>query len=325
MREIRARIAQRHGIELSTQQIQELAARRLESILDPRAIKPALLDQIRRAAGAPPERPATEAPAEPAYTFDAATIYESHRGILRFIRRLLNPLLKLFFNPTPIAQALGAQGRLNAEAARREAERDRQQSEWNALHYQIVQRLVTEVTRMSLEIQALSMRIESLSAKVDFNERRVRGIEGTVHQTRAVARAAEPLAMPADLAPPEQAGEAAVQGGEASRRRRRRRKGRRGGGAPGDAVQPGPATVSGWTAAGPETFPSEPDAPVAATESVDEESARALEEPALAVPSDEHRGGEPALDMTPSAPAAWEEPSGPPAPSVATDTDSTKE
>ena len=48
MRDIRARIAQRPGIELSTPQIQDLAARRLESILDPRAIKPALLDEMRR-------------------------------------------------------------------------------------------------------------------------------------------------------------------------------------------------------------------------------------------------------------------------------------
>ncbi|HEU5257356.1 MAG TPA: hypothetical protein VFU28_15285, partial [Vicinamibacterales bacterium] len=42
MREIRTRIAQRSGIELSNQQIQELAARRLEAILDPRGLKPEL-------------------------------------------------------------------------------------------------------------------------------------------------------------------------------------------------------------------------------------------------------------------------------------------
>ena len=54
MRDIRARIAQRHGIDLSNQQIEELAARRLEAILDPRAIKPGLLDELRRSAGAPP-------------------------------------------------------------------------------------------------------------------------------------------------------------------------------------------------------------------------------------------------------------------------------
>ena len=51
MREIRARIAQRHGIDLTTQQIQELAARRLEAILDPRTVKPALLEQLRQSGG----------------------------------------------------------------------------------------------------------------------------------------------------------------------------------------------------------------------------------------------------------------------------------
>jgi tRNA pseudouridine55 synthase len=49
MREIRTRVSERHGIELSNQQIQELAARRLEAILDPRAIKPALMDELRLA------------------------------------------------------------------------------------------------------------------------------------------------------------------------------------------------------------------------------------------------------------------------------------
>src|SRR5678815_2684791 len=40
MRDIRTRIAQRSGVELSNQKIQELAGRRLEAILDPRGLKP---------------------------------------------------------------------------------------------------------------------------------------------------------------------------------------------------------------------------------------------------------------------------------------------
>ena len=60
MREIRGRISQRSGIDLSNQQIQELAARRLEAILDPRGLKPELLDQLRRSAG---ERPVAAGPA----------------------------------------------------------------------------------------------------------------------------------------------------------------------------------------------------------------------------------------------------------------------
>src|SRR5688500_3246374 len=87
MRDIRARTAQRNGIELTNQQIQERAARRLESILDPRTVKPALLDQLRRSAGAPPES-ASPAATDPAYSFDDSAIYESHRGLMRFFRKL---------------------------------------------------------------------------------------------------------------------------------------------------------------------------------------------------------------------------------------------
>lgn len=250
MRDVRARIAQRHGIDLSSQQIQELAARRLESILDPRTIKPALLDQIRKAAAAPAERGPEPVP-EPAYGFDDTTLYESHRGLIRFFRRLLNPLLMLLFNPAPIAKALNAQAGLNVEAAQREAERERRQSEWNALHYEILQRLVTEVSRVSIEQQAMSTRVESLSTKVDFNERRVRGIEGNVHQARPSGRPAEAqvaASVPASEPAPQAVEPAAVETGppgspqgDSARRRRRRRRGRRGGAGPGDMTAGTPA------------------------------------------------------------------------------------
>jgi hypothetical protein len=179
MRDIRSRIAQKHGIELSEPQVQELAARRLDAILDIRTISPALVDQLRNTAGDARRASLTASPVEPAYEFEDTTLYESDRGALRFLRRLLNPILKLFFNPNPLIRALNIQARVNVESARREAERAQQQAEWNALHYEIVQRLVTEVSRVSLEAQALVLRVESLAAKVDFNERRVRGLEGS--------------------------------------------------------------------------------------------------------------------------------------------------
>ena len=185
MRDIRTRIAQRSGIELSNQQIQELAARRLEAILDPRGLKPELLDQLRRSAG---ERSVSVDVTSPgsaqSYPFDEATLYDSPNALLRFIRKLLQPLLRMMFNPTPIAYALAVQSRLNAEIAAREAERDRRQAEWNALHYEILQRLALDVSRGSIESQNLMMRVESLAAKVDFNERRVRSIEGAQVRVR---------------------------------------------------------------------------------------------------------------------------------------------
>ena len=233
MRDIRSRISQRHGIELTTQQIQELAARRLEAILDPRTVKPSLLEQIRRSTSTPLD--ATPTP-EPTYSFEDTTIYDSHRGSLRFFRRLLNPLLKLFFNPNPLISALNTQARLNQAAAQREAERERRQAEWNALHYEILQRLVLEVSRTSLEAQQLTLRIEALSAKVDFAERRARSIEGTLHQARPSPRheSAPPPAQVAQAprepgAPDVAAAPVGQEGGpgEGGRRRRRRRRGRR--------------------------------------------------------------------------------------------------
>jgi len=266
MREIRGRIAQRQGIELSNQQIQDLAARRLESILDPRAVKPSLLEAMRRTAGAQAQRAAEKVPNEPAFSFEDTTIYDSHRGLMRFIRRLLNPLLKLFFNPNPLIRALHIQAKLNVEAAERDAERDRRQTEWNALHYEIVQRLVTEVSRASLELQALSLRIESLDAKVEFNERRVRAMEGSAHRARpqgGPVRPAEPQPAAAvsnvEAEPAPQADTqtpAAAEGAptsEGARRRRRRRRGRRSGMGSGDGQpmsggqRPEPAPAEGET------------------------------------------------------------------------------
>jgi len=251
MREVRARIAQRSGVDLTNQQIQELAARRLEAILDPRGLKPELLDQLRRAAG---ERTVSVDAAAPSaaqsYPFDEATLYDSPNGLLRFLRKLFNPLLRLLFNPTPIAHALAQQSRLNTELLQREAERDRRQAEWNALHYEILQRLALDVSRASVEWQSLSLRVESLAAKVDFNERRVRSMEGTqARPPRPQESTPRPHESTLAPQPPAATGTTTTEpvpqppsegqpAGEGPRRRRRRRRGRRGpgAGAPMDAA-----------------------------------------------------------------------------------------
>ncbi len=242
MRDIRSKVAQRHGINLTDQQIDELASRRLEAILDVRAVSPDLMEQLRRAAGTRSVHvPAV--PDVPAYTFEADTLYETPRGLLRGIRRLLNPLLKLFFNPEPLVMALNLQSRLNTEAAVRESERTERQGEWNALHYALLQRLVSEIARLSLETQHLGQQVESLSAKVDFSDRRVRAIEGGVHQSEVRTAAATPPPSRQDsrqdLSRQDAPGLAAASGGvggadqaqgDGARRKRRRRRGRRPGG-----------------------------------------------------------------------------------------------
>lgn len=234
MRDIRSRISQRHGIELTPQQIQDLAARRLEAILDPRNVNPTLFDQLRKGAAAAPEPQPQAADQASAIADDA--IYEGG-AVLRFFRRLFNPLLKLLFDPAPLTTAIRAQAQITREAAIRAAERERIQTEWNALHYQIVQRLVTEVSRNSIEVQALTTRVEALAARVDFNDRRVRSLESAPAPARR-ERPQEPVQAPPvtsevvasseNVATPATPGASPGLQSDGARRRRRRRRGRRG-------------------------------------------------------------------------------------------------
>lgn len=234
MREIRSRVSQRHGIDLTPQQIQELAARRLEAILDPRNVNPTLFDQLRKGASSAPDPAPQPAEGERSITEDA--IYEGS-GAVRFFRRLLNPLLKLLFNPAPLIAALQTQARINRETAARAAERERRQTEWNALHYQVLQRLVTEVSRNSLEVQALISRVEALGARVDFTDRRMRTLESAPAPARS-QRTHEVPHQPAPTPVENVAGESVTgqatpgiaPGGQpdGQRRKRRRRRGRRG-------------------------------------------------------------------------------------------------
>jgi hypothetical protein len=303
MRDIRGRIAQRQGIDLSNQQIQDLAARKLESILDPRAVKPSLLEGIRRSAAAPTDAPPV-IPNEPTYSFEDTTIYDSHRGLLRLARKLLHPLLKLLFNPNPLIRALHLQAKLNVETAERNAERDRRQAEWNALHFEIVQRMVTEVSRVSLELQALALRVEALGARVDFNDRRVGSVEGIAQRIRPQSRPSDapaPAAGSADPAGSESGppfGDAPP--GDAARRRRRRRRGRRNGMGQGEYA-PGPA---GGDTVAPSPGQLVEQLPAAAEPAVVEQQATAdsASEPTpVPTPAPEPA---PAVDWPPPAPEA---------------------
>ena len=91
MEQIRARIREKRGVDYTEQQLREIAAVKLEKVLDPRGVRSDLLDQFKR----------RQPPPLPSFTFEDTTIYETHRGFLRFLRKLFNPILKLFFNPRP--------------------------------------------------------------------------------------------------------------------------------------------------------------------------------------------------------------------------------
>src|SRR5215471_15217557 len=174
MAQIRERIREKRGVDYTEQQIRELADVKLERFLDPRGVRSDLLDQFRKA------QPAYQPPELPNFAFEDDTLFESHRAPIRWIRKLLMPLLKLFFNPNPLIQALHIQSRLNTMNAEREAKRESARRAMDQLFYELVHNLVVETTRTGIEVKNLKMRIESIASRLEFNERRARALEGAV-------------------------------------------------------------------------------------------------------------------------------------------------
>jgi hypothetical protein len=203
MRQIRSRIREKRGVDYTEEEIRELANVKLEKFLDPRGVRSDLLEQFRRK---------REASLPPNFKFEDTTLFETHRGFLAFMRRLLRPILKLFFNPNPLIEALHIQSKLNA-----------QQAALEPLYYEVIHNLVLETTRLGIDVKNLKMRVESMSSRLDFDERRARALEGVVQY--------RPGAVP-PLQPPSGGPEAREPRGteaeQAERRnRRRRRRGRR--------------------------------------------------------------------------------------------------
>ena len=231
MQQIRARIREKRGVDYTEEQIRELAAVKLETFpQSARRCAPGCCEQFRRAASRRSRTTRSR----------TRTLFESHRAPLRWIRRLLRPFLKLFFNPNPLirgpAPAVGHQHASTRSSAQ--------------ISFELLHNLVLETTRLGIEVKNLKMRVESLSSRFDFAERRARALEGLVQarlEGRATsappARARPAAAAPRAVAPsrssqvrgpqrrrPAAAAAAAAtrRAGEpaASRRRRRRRRGR---------------------------------------------------------------------------------------------------
>src|SRR5215470_5893074 len=174
MEQIRARIREKRGTDYTEQQIRELAAVKLEKFLDPRGVRSDLLEQFRKA------QPAYEPPELPNFAFEDSTLFESHRAPIRWLRKLLLPILKLFFNPNPLIQALNIQSRLNTMNAEREARREAARRQLDQLYYELIHNLVIETTRLGIDVKNLKMRLESVSSRLEFNERRARALESVV-------------------------------------------------------------------------------------------------------------------------------------------------
>ena len=105
MQQIRARIREKRGVDYTEDQIQELAKIRLEKFLDPKGVRSDLLDQFRRTA---------QQNVPPTYEFDDTTLIRSGNPLVGFVRRLLQPILKLFFSPNPLVHALHVQTQINS-------------------------------------------------------------------------------------------------------------------------------------------------------------------------------------------------------------------
>jgi len=204
MEQIRARIREKRGVDYTEQQIRELAAVKLEKFLDPSGVRSDLLDQFRKA------QPAYEPPELPNFAFEDATLFESHRAPIRWIRKLLMPLLKLLFNPNPLIQALHIQAQLNTMNAERDARREAARRQMDQLYYELVHNLVVETTRTGIEVKNLKMRVESIASRLEFNERRARALEAAVvykptePDEPPAPRPAPPISQPRHQPPPRQ-------------------------------------------------------------------------------------------------------------------------
>src|SRR3990170_6450298 len=125
MRQIRARIREKRGVDYTEDEIKELANVKLEKFLDPKGVRSDLLEQYRKG------RESSSVPRN--YAFEDTTLYESSRGLIVWIRKILQPILKLFFNPNPLIDVLHKQSQLNDSFLHSEA-----------LYYELIHNLVLE-------------------------------------------------------------------------------------------------------------------------------------------------------------------------------------
>ena len=202
MRQIRSRIREKRGVDYTEEEIKELARVKLEKFLDPTGVRSDLLAQFRRTKAEPD--------ANPNYKFEDTTIFDSHRGIVRFLRKILQPILKLFFNPYPLIDALHIQSDLNARGFKRDE-----------LQYELIHNLVLETTRLGIQVKNLKMQVDSMSGRLDFDERRARALEGVVQYRPGAVPPLQPT-VSASGRPAETDAQA-----QERRTRRRRRRGRR--------------------------------------------------------------------------------------------------
>lgn len=240
MEQIRARLREKRGVDYTEDQIRELASVKLDRFLDPRNVRSDLLEHYRKQRGASPDSESLAAgePFEPVAVtpFEPDDVYRSSRGgiggILRGIRRLLRPVLKLFINPGPMLEAVRAlsvhadsTGRTLSRALKVNQERNQALAELDVLTYEVLNNLVVEMTRLAIDLKNHKMRVESVAARLDFYERRSRALEEIV-QFRSSGASGQ-VSPAADAAEAPESGSGSGGEGSPDKKRRRRRRGRR--------------------------------------------------------------------------------------------------
>ena len=231
MEQIRARVREKRGVDYTEDQIRELANVKLDRFLDPQNVRSGLLEHYREQHD---QSSGTAEVFEPVAVppFEPDDVYRSSRGgigrVLQAIRRVLRPVLKLFINPGPMLEAVGALA-ANAENTNRtralNQERNRARADLDVLTYEVMNNLVVEMTRLAIDLKNHKMRVESVAARLDFDERRARALEEIVQYRTSRLSSETPPA--ADDTPP--ASGSGEEGGPEKRRRRRRRGRRRSG------------------------------------------------------------------------------------------------
>ena len=148
--ELQERIAEKKARGLYTDaEVRQIAERPLHPVLEAHDLKSGLLTEIQGGSWN--------------YAFDAETIYRSSRGgALESIRRLLRPIQKLFWNPTPMIAALSRQKDLNGANA------------------QLLHNLVLELTRLRLEVDELKARHLQMQARLELQAKREQVLESMV-------------------------------------------------------------------------------------------------------------------------------------------------
>ena len=151
MATIRSRIEEKRKGLYTEEEVREIAEMKLDSVLDASQFNSDFVAAFRAR------------DAQWNFTFGPETIYQSSRGLagqmIRLARTVLNPVLKLFFNPNPIISSLSRQADLNR------------------YYVSLLHNMAVEMTKMNLELTNLKARLRATGAKVEFQTRREKVLE----------------------------------------------------------------------------------------------------------------------------------------------------